>query len=166
VYETPAHARSPSVGHGRPNGYMPGGQVFGTFPTNSRELLPPKFAELPFQRFGWIGARGQGHRRPRPLRMPYLLVLRDGCRHLPTTKMPLTTIFSQLKIALAGSTTSRSPARVSVAYEVVCGHPHRIVAGAAVGVVGILVPVEVGLLRLPSNPQGCPTGSVTMNVAP
>ena len=41
MYKThPPLARFPSVGHDQPNGYMPGGQVFGTFPTNFRE--PPK----------------------------------------------------------------------------------------------------------------------------
>jgi hypothetical protein len=39
VHKTPAPVRCPSVGHGQPNGYMPGGHVFGTLPTNFRE--PP-----------------------------------------------------------------------------------------------------------------------------
>jgi len=33
----PPLSAAPSVGHGQPNGYMPGGHDFGTFPTNFRE---------------------------------------------------------------------------------------------------------------------------------
>ena len=39
----PPLARFLSVGHGQPNGYMPGGHVFGTLPTN---FLEPPFHAL------------------------------------------------------------------------------------------------------------------------
>ena len=44
MHKTRARARFSSVGHGQPNGYMPGGHVFGTLSTNFRE--PPK-GEVP-----------------------------------------------------------------------------------------------------------------------
>jgi hypothetical protein len=56
MHKTPAPARFPSVGHGQPNGYMPGGHVFGTISTNFLELPKGEVRRIPLLR-GWVNRK-------------------------------------------------------------------------------------------------------------